>query len=120
MACRDDVYAQPIVQAAILFGLVLVGLPNSQLEKACAGRCPFVAEGFADRRYQADGSLVPRSQPNAFVENSSEAVDQAQWLIREKGVQTLCVHGDNPQALTFVRELRETLIQKGFRIKAFA
>ena len=118
-ACRDDAYARPVVAAAELFGLALVGLPGSRLEALSKGRCPFVAEGFADRRYQSDGSLVPRSRPDAFVADPAEAVRQAEWLLRDKGVRTLCVHGDNPEALAFVRELRTALTQLGFVLKPF-
>ena len=53
--------------------------------------------------------IIPRSRPDAFVEDPREAVRQAIWLIREKGIQTLCVHGDNPQALAFVRALCDGL-----------
>jgi UPF0271 protein len=119
MACRDDAYARPIVAAVELFGLCLMALPGSRLEPLSNGRCPFVAEGFADRRYEADGSLVPRSRPDAFVEDPAEAVRQAEWLLREKGVRTLCVHGDNPHALAFVRELREALQRQGIVIEKF-
>ena len=82
-ACRDDAYAEPVVRAAVDFRLAVMGLPNSRLQAVSAGRCAFVTEGFADRRYLPDGSLVPRSQPDAFVENPVEAVQQAQWLLRE-------------------------------------
>ena len=54
--------------------LSLMGLPRSRLEELSNGRCPFVAEGFADRRYRPDGSLVPRSEPDAFVADPHEAV----------------------------------------------
>ena len=120
MACRDEAYARPVVDAAALFGLAVMGLPGSRLEAASAGRCPFVAEGFADRRYQPDGSLVPRSRPDAFVTDPAEAVRQAERLVRERGVRTLCVHGDNPEALAFVRALREALTRQGITIRAFA
>ena len=119
MACRDDAYARPVVAATQLFGLALMGLPGSRLEAASAGRCAFVAEGFADRRYLPDGSLVPRSQPDAFVHDPAEAVGQAEWLLREKGVRTLCVHGDNPQAVAFVRALRRHLEARGVAIRPF-
>ncbi len=118
-ACRDDAYARPIVEAAALFDLPLMGLPGSRLQTLAAGRCRFVAEGFADRRYQADGSLVSRSDPRAFVENTEEAVQQVDKLIRERGVQTICVHGDNPRALNFVRELRKALTNQGIIIRPF-
>lgn len=119
MACRDDAYAQPVVEAAQVFGLPLLGLPGSRLEALAAGRVPFVAEGFADRRYLPDGSLVPRSRPDAFLETPEEAVEQAGWLVRERGVATICVHGDNPRAVEFVRRLRSGLAEAGFRVAPF-
>jgi UPF0271 protein len=119
MACRDDAYARPVVRAVQVFGLALMGLPRSRLELLSAGHCPFVAEGFADRRYLPDSSLVPRSQPEAFVKNPAEAVKQAEWLLRERRVRTLCVHGDNPQAVAFARELRRHLEQRGVSIRPF-
>jgi UPF0271 protein len=118
MACRNEVYARPIVAAAELFGLPLMGLPNSALQQLSQGKCPFLAEGFADRRYLPDGSLVPRARPDAFVEDPAEAVRQVQTLLKEHGVRTLCVHGDNPQALAFVRALRAALTEQGVLIRA--
>src|SRR5262249_18694727 len=97
LACRDDHYAQPVIAAAALFELRLLGLPGSRLQALSRGRCPFVAEGFADRRYLPDGALVPRSQPNAFIQDPADAVQQVEWLIDDIGVQTICVHGDNPE-----------------------
>jgi UPF0271 protein len=119
MACRDDAYARPVVAAAEVLGLALMGLPGSRLEALAAGRVPFVAEGFADRRYRPDGSLVPRTEPDAFVEDPDEAVRQAETLLRARGVKTLCVHGDNPRALAFVRSLREALRRQGFALVPF-
>ena len=83
-ACRDDAYARPVIAAVELFSLALVALPGSRLEALSRGRCRFVAEGFADRRYLPDGSLTPRSQPDAFVADPAEAVRQAEWLLRRK------------------------------------
>jgi UPF0271 protein len=120
MACREDAYARPVIAAAELFRLPLLGLPRSRLESLSQGRCRFVAEGFADRRYLPDGALMPRSGPDAFVHDPAEAVKQVEWLINEKGVRTICVHGDNPQALLFVKELRTALMQKGLELRAFA
>lgn len=113
MACRDDTCARPVAAASALFGLPVVGLPDSRLQAVSES---FLAEGFADRRYLPDGSLVPRSHPDAFVEDPGEAVRQAIWLIREKGIRTLCVHGDNPQALAFVRALRAALEEQSITI----
>jgi UPF0271 protein len=120
MACRDDAYAWPVVAAAEVFSLPVLGLPGSRLQALSAGHVPFIAEGFADRRYLPDGSLVPRSRPDAFVEDPVEAVRQAQGLLRDRGVRTLCVHGDNPRALGFVRALRDALARQGITIRAFS
>jgi UPF0271 protein len=119
-ACRDRFVADMVVRAAIELQLPVVGLPNSELETACRNRVPFIAEGFADRRYKPDGSLVPRSEPNAFVHDPDEAVKQVEWLIRERGVRTICVHGDNPEAVAFTKAVREALLARGFTLKAFA
>jgi UPF0271 protein len=120
LACRDDAFARPVVEAVARFGLPLLGLPGSRLQALCAGRCPFVAEGFADRRYLPDGSLVPRTRPDAFVEDADEAVRQALDLARRRDVRTLCVHGDNPRAVEFVRRLRDALLRQGVAVRPFA
>jgi UPF0271 protein len=118
--CWDDAYARPVIDVAEKFELPVVGLPGSPLEMLCRGKCPFIAEGFADRRYLADGSLVPRSMPDAIIADVDEAEHQAERLIRTRGVRTLCVHGDNPKALEFVKALRGSLEGHGLRLKAFA
>jgi UPF0271 protein len=119
-ACRDLRVAKPIVAAAALSGLTIIGLPKSQLEAAAmAVNVPFVAEGFADRRYRPDGSLVPRSEPGAFVDDVNEAVEQVERLIRDQGVRTICVHGDNPDAVPFVKAVRAALLARGWKLKSF-
>ena len=66
-------------------------------------------------------SLLEREEFKVVAEASDgqEAVRQVEWLLRDKGVRTLCVHGDNPQALAFVRELRRHLEQRGVMIRPF-
>lgn len=120
MACRDEAVARPVVHAVEEHGLALMGLPNSALAVVAEGRCAYLAEGFADRRYLPNGSLVPRSREDAMIEDVEQAVKQAQWLLQTKGVQTLCVHGDNPRAVTFVRALREALGKADIRIQPFS
>ena len=119
LACRDDAYARPLIAAAEFFGLPLLGLPGSRLQVLSMGRVPFIAEGFADRRYRPDGSLVPRILPGAYVADPEEALHQAERLLEEGKIRTLCVHGDNPRALDFVRALREGLRLRGHVIRAF-
>ncbi len=120
-ACADPEAADAVVWACGQFRLPVVGLPNSALrDRALRHGIEFVPEGFADRRYRPDGSLVPRTEPDAFVHDPQEAVRQVQWLIREKGVRTICVHGDNPQAVAFTKGVREALLARGFTLKPFA
>jgi UPF0271 protein len=119
-ACRDDRYARAVAEAAEVMALPLLGLPGTRLEAQAQLRCPFVAEGFADRRYLPDGTLVPRSRPDAMITDPEEAVRQARTLIEDRGVRSLCVHGDNPEALVFVSQLREELQRQGFSLRAFA
>jgi 5-oxoprolinase (ATP-hydrolysing) subunit A len=119
MACRDAVLAKRVIAAAVELGLAVMGLPNSQLQRAARGNVPFIAEGFADRRYRPDGSLTPRSEPDAFVDDPTLAAEQAQRLIADSGVRTLCVHGDNPHALAFVQALRTSLASRGFKLEPF-
>lgn len=117
-ANRDPALAAQIAETAVSLQLPVMGLPDSALEAACRGKLPYLREGFADRRYRPDGSLVPRSEPDAHVTDLAEATRQALWLVRERGIQSLCVHGDNPLAIAFVRALRDTLSGAGVKISA--
>jgi UPF0271 protein len=117
-ACRDMAYAAPIARAAAQFGLPVYGLPGTPLAQACERQAGFISEGFADRRYDANGKLLPRSSDRAFVADSQEAVRQIERLIAEQGVRTICVHGDNPQALDFVKAVHAALLSAGHRLVA--
>jgi UPF0271 protein len=119
-ACRDDAFADTIIAVCERFGLPVLGLPGSRLEERATGRIPFFAEGFADRGYQPDGSLVPRDQPGAFIKDPAAAAEQVRRLIAERGVRTICVHGDNPEAVAFVKAVREELLRAGAELRPFA
>ena len=118
-ACRDDAFARPIRAAAEILRLPVMGLPGSRLAMLCHTGSGFIAEGFADRRYRPDGTLVPRDQLDALVHDIDEAVAQADWLLRERGIRSLCVHGDNPRALAFVHGLRNAFAKRGIVVRAF-
>jgi 5-oxoprolinase (ATP-hydrolysing) subunit A len=75
----------------------------------------FVAEGFIDRRYRPDGTLVPRGSPDAVVTDEEEAIRQAISLARAGRVQTLCVHGDGAEPLRLLAAARRALAAEGFR-----
>jgi UPF0271 protein len=119
-ACRDDSFADAVVSACALSDLPVVGLPGSRLEERATGRVPFIAEGFADRGYRPDGILVPRDEPGAFVADPAAAADQVRRLIDAHGVRTVCVHGDNPEAVAFVRAVRAELVRAGAELRPFA
>lgn len=119
-ACRDKSVARTVFAACVLYDLPIVGLPDSELATEVEEDLPFIAEGYADRRYRPDGTLVPRTEPDAFVHDPKEAVKQVEWLVREKGVRTICVHGDNPDAVAFATAVRAALAKGGFTLTAFA
>jgi UPF0271 protein len=119
-SCREDAFARPVMAAAEILRLPVVGMPGSRLAALCQTGSGFIPEGFADRRYRPDGALVARDQSDAFVHDVEEAVAQADWLVRERGIRTLCVHGDNPRALEFVRGLHDAFTRRGISLRAFA
>ena len=66
-------------------------------------------EGFADRRYESDGTLRSRKLPGALIADPAEAAEQALRLARSGAVQTLCVHGDTPGAVSILKACRDAL-----------
>jgi UPF0271 protein len=70
---------------------------------------PVKGEGFADRRYEANGTLRSRKLPDALITNPREAAAQALRLAREGKAQTICVHGDTPGAVDILKACREAL-----------
>jgi UPF0271 protein len=135
MAAKDATLAQAIAQAVRDFDrdLVFYGLAGSELIRA-AERVGLRAAGevFADRSYQDDGSLTPRSQPGAMIEDVEASVAQVKRMVLEGMVRsvsgkdvpvkadTLCIHGDQPGAVAFARRIRAELAQAGVEVKALA
>ncbi len=117
--CRERPLAEAFVAMVERRGWAVLGFPDSALEAACRGRLPFVREGYADRRYRADGTLVPRGAADAFVDDPLEAAEQVERLVTQCGVQSVCVHGDSPQAVAFTRQLRTELQRRGWHIRPF-
>lgn len=130
-AAKDRVLAEAIVQAVADLDreMVLFGLAGGELVRAGqrAGLC-VAEEVFADRTYQADGSLTPRSRPDAMIHDSTLAVQRVVKMVKtgtvtavdgtEVAIQadTICVHGDEPTALEFVQLLRVGLTEAGVTI----
>ena len=98
-AQRDETIAEGILAAIAPMGLPIVGQPRSRIEALANQRgVRFIAEGFADRRYQPDGRLVPRTEPGAILDDPREIEEQVLRLVDE-GIATLCIHGDDPRAV---------------------
>lgn len=119
-ASRDRALAEAIVAAVREFDetLAVVGFAGGALvEAARHAGMRAISEGFADRRYDRGGMLVPRTSAGAFVENAGEALEQTLRLIGQK-VQTICLHGDDPHALEFAKTLRDGLTGRGISIVA--
>ena len=124
MAARDEVLASAIARAVAAFDrqLILFGPPDSALTRAGqAAGLRVVAEGFADRAYEPDGSLVSRTKPGAVVTDVEDVVKRAVRIAREHtvaavngstiplNVETLCVHGDTEGADVLGARLRAGL-----------
>jgi 5-oxoprolinase (ATP-hydrolysing) subunit A len=120
-ACQDIRIAQAFCAAVYQWNIPIVGLPKSMLHEAAEKlKIPYISEGFADRRYRPDGSLVPRTEPNSQIEDSTIAVEQVKQLISQSSVRTICVHGDHPKAVRFAQDLRSELLASAWEIRAFA
>lgn len=123
-AAKDINLARAIAQAVkdVGDGVILYGLASSCfVEAAKELNLPLWQEVFADRRYTPEGYLAPRSQANAMIEDEGEAVAQALRMANQGEVlaldgsvvkvhaDTLCIHGDGPSALEFVKKIRSLL-----------
>jgi UPF0271 protein len=132
-ADRDTGIANAFAEAVakVVPGTKIYCPPSGKLEAACqATGFETVPEGFADRRYAENGTLVPRSETDAVLAHPGDAVAQAirivstQSVITRSGrtiplpVRTLCVHGDGPAALALLRAVREALERTGITIAA--
>ena len=120
-AVRDAATADAIAEAIRLvdMSLVMLGLPGTHLI-AAAERVGLrsAREGFADRGYRPDGTLIPRTEPGALITDPAAAADQAERLA--PGIDSICVHSDTPGAVQLVRAVRDRLTARGYAIAAFA
>ncbi len=133
MAARDRKLAVAIAHAVRDFdsGLVLFGLSGSQLIGAAQSLgLKSASEAFADRRYKPDGTLTPRSEADALIHDVQEAAAQALSMVADGVVrasdgsevrvhaETVCIHGDAPNAVQFARQLGKTLDEAGIKLQA--
>jgi 5-oxoprolinase (ATP-hydrolysing) subunit A len=131
MAVGNAALADAIARAAAVIdrGLILFGLPGSQIVQAGkrAG-LRTASEGFADRAYQADGTLVPRQQEGAVIGDAAAVVPRVIRMARDHVVQavdgtevplvvdTICVHSDTPGAADLAARIRTALREAGVEV----
>ncbi|TKC00336.1 LamB/YcsF family protein [Pedobacter cryophilus] len=133
MAAKDENLAKAIVSAIHDFdpSLILFALAGSEMITAAQKIGLITAsEVFADRTYQDDGSLTPRSQSNALITDEKESLRQVLRMVNHQQVETvnkkiisikadtLCIHGDGLHAVEFAKTIKETLIREGISIKS--
>jgi UPF0271 protein len=133
MACRDEALAEAIARAVVAFDptLVLFGLPGSALLQAgLDAGLPVASEAFADRAYEPDGSLTPRSRPGSVIHDVDTVVERAVRMVTEQAVEatdgsrirfetdTLCLHGDTPGAAALAQAIRRGLEDAGVTVTA--
>ncbi len=119
-AQREPRVARGVIEAAGLLGWPLLGQPGTVLEAEARGRgVVYIAEGFPERRYRTDGSLVPRTEPGASLHEPHEIEEQAIRLVSEGRVATLCIHGDVPGAVATAALLRRVLTAQGIPVQSF-
>lgn len=133
MAAKDGSLSNAIARAVKDFDdrLIFYGLSQSvMIEEAKKLSLKTANEVFADRTYQPDGSLTPRTQPNALVTDEDQALKQAIRFVKENKIftasgqeislqaDTICLHGDGAHALTFAKSIHQQLIKENINIKS--
>lgn len=134
MAAKDEALAKAIAQsvASVDSNIRLMGLAGSlMLTEAEKAGLPVISEVFADRAYNDDGSLVNRKLPGAVIHDAQQAAARAVMMAKEHKVisingkeiplqaDSICVHGDNAQAIELVCTIRSALQAEGIAIKNF-
>ena len=133
MAVNDEGLSAAMVRAVkdLGSGVILYALSGSKtFATGKKAGVPVVGEVFADRGYADDGTLAPRDQPGGMIEDAAAAVKQVLGMIEAGYVtslagkrvavaaDTLCLHGDQPDAVLFAQTLRKVFAEKGINVAA--
>jgi len=131
---HHEAHAAAVVDAVLAYdrSLPVVGAPGSAFLRLAAEsglRC--VREGFADRGYLADGTLVPRHEPGALITDPDQVAERVLGMVLDRAVtsvdgrriplevETVCLHGDTDGAVALARAVRGRLRAEGVRVEAF-
>lgn len=134
MAAKEETMAEVICKAVYDYdsSLVLYGLSGSRLIKAAhATGLATCSEVFADRTYQDDGHLTPRTHPQALLHDTKQSLQQVLQMVEQRTVtsvngkevplvaDTVCIHGDGEHAVEFARAIKETLLNNGIEVRSY-
>jgi len=134
MACTDAEMARVCFEAALDLApdIIIMGLAATEME--CVARdlgCNWAGEIFADRAYNADGTLVDRREPGAMIHDPAEAAHRIVEMVRagaiitskgqrlETRIDTICVHGDSAAAVALSGAVRQGLETAGISVRPF-
>ena len=132
MAATDEGLSDAMARAAKDLGNIMLYVlsKSKSFEIAKKAGLPVAGEVFADRGYSDDGTLAPRDKPGGMIEDAQKSVKQALALVEEGYVtslsgkrlpvaaDTLCLHGDQPGAVAFAKEIRRAFSEKNIQVKA--
>ena len=133
IACADAAIAATVARAVRSLDPALILLAPAHSELARAGKAaglPVRYEVFADRAYLDDGQLMPRSRPGAVLHDPRQCVDHVLAMLSEQAIiaasghrlptriDSICVHGDGPEAVASARQIRQALEQAGYQLAA--
>ena len=128
----NETLAEGIIEGIIEYdkNIILLALSGCKLAKMAEEKGLRVAhEVFADRAYNTDGTLVSRKLPGSMIHDEILALERIKMMVKEGKVQaidgsyisikadSICVHGDNPKAVEFVKFIKESLEEDGIEIK---
>ena len=131
IACAERKVADAVARAVHRLDPSLVLLAPAASQLIYAGRdqgLPVVEEVFADRAYLDDGNLVPRSQPGAMIHGAQASLEHVMRMVEESALisisgkripvnpQSICVHGDNDDAVATAQAIRDGLLKAGFKL----
>lgn len=134
MACDDYDMARACFEAALEVApdIIVMGLAATVMEDAARDlKCRWAGEIFADRAYNADGTLVDRRKPGAMIHDPTEAAARMVKMVKagailtddgmklETRIDTICVHGDSAAAVALARAVRNGLEEAGIAVAAF-
>lgn len=134
MASEDETMARALYEAALSVDpdLIIMVLAATAQQRAVESLgCRWVGEIFADRAYNADGTLVDRRKPGAVIHDPAIAAPRVAAMVKagailtEDGtrlptrIDTICLHGDGPTAVDMARAVRDTLEAEGIAVRMF-